>query len=134
MKLVTFPSQHSLAALVLRLSVGGMFLLHGVGKPFVVGMEAVIPGFVEQGFPAWTAYASTIVEIGAGLMLMLGAYTRLASLALIPVSLGILLYHFPNGWVFHNPGGGWEYPQLIVVSLLAIFTLGGGRFALTPHQ
>ncbi len=131
MNLLKFAPNLDLASLLLRLFLGGMFFLHGIGKPFVVGMEEVNRGFVEQGFPAWTSYAATGVEIIAGLLLILGVFSRLAAMMLLPVSVGILVYHFPNGWVFHEAGGGWEYPQLIIVSLLAIIAMGGGRFALT---
>lgn len=134
MDVLKFAPQVDVASLALRVSLGGMFLLHGIGKPFVVGMEEVNRGFIEQGFPVWTSYASTGVEIMAGLLLVLGAFSRLAALALLPISLGILVYHFPNGWVFHAAGGGWEYPQLIIVGLLAIVAMGSGRLALTPNQ
>ncbi len=130
MKILHFPSNTDFASLILRVSIGGMFLLHGVGKPFVVGMDSVIPRFVAQGFPVWTAYFSTGIEILGGLMLLVGLYSRLASLLLIPVSLGILVYHLPNGWVFHNSGGGWEYPQSILVSLIVIFLLGTGKYGI----
>ena len=76
MKLLNFPSNLNVASLLLRVTIGGMFLLHGIGKPFVVGMEEVIPGFIEQGFPIWTAYFSTIIEIVGGLMLLVGIYSR----------------------------------------------------------
>jgi len=130
MKALKFSPKVNLASLVLRIFVGGMFLVHGLGKPFVVGMEPVIQDFLEQGFPIWTAYASTVVEILGGVMLILGFYSRFASLALIPITFGILVYHFPYGWVFHNDGGGWEYPQLILVALTAIFLLGTGKYGL----
>lgn len=134
MNLLKFAPNLDVASLIFRVSLGGMFFLHGIGKPLVVGMEEVSRGFVEQGFSVWTSYASTGVEIVAGLLLVLGSFSRLAALALLPVSLGILVYHFPNGWVFHEAGGGWEYPQLVIVSLLVVLSVGSSRYALTPHQ
>ncbi|GMN08862.1 DoxX family protein [Croceitalea sp. MTPC9] len=131
MRALYFPSNQNFASLFLRISIGGMFLLHGIGKPFIVGMDKVIPGFIEQGFPVWTAYFSTIVEIIGGMMLLVGLYSRIASIALMPISLGILFYHFPNGWVFQSIGGGWEYPQLIIVALVVIYFLGTGKYGIT---
>ena len=115
----------------MRVSLGGMFFLHGIGKPLIIGMAQVSQGFIEKGFPVWTNYAATLIEIIGGLMLVLGIYSRWAAVALLPVTLGIILYHFPYGWVFHNPGGGWEYPQLILVSLVTILFLGGGKYSVT---
>ncbi len=134
MKVLNFKPNMDWASLLLRVSLGGMDFLRGIGRPLVVGMEDVISGFVAKGFPIWTAYASTIIEIIGGIMLLLGTYTRFACLLLLPVSVGILVYHLPHGWVFHNAGGGWEYPQLIVVGLLATFMMGGGRFAVISRK
>ncbi|MEO0528361.1 MAG: DoxX family membrane protein [Bacteroidota bacterium] len=119
-----------MASLLLRLSVGGMFFIHGFGKLFIVGMHKVNEGFVAHGFPVWTNYMATAIEMLGGLMLLLGLYTRLGCVLLMPVTIGIMVYHFPNGWVFHKPGGGWEYPQLILMALWTLFFLGGGKYAL----
>ncbi|HAS46798.1 MAG TPA: hypothetical protein DCS93_40310 [Microscillaceae bacterium] len=130
MKAFNFSPNIHLASLFLRMFIGGMFFLHGIGKPLVAGMDSVLTGFKAQGFPAWTAYASTFVEIVAGLLLLTGSGVRVAALVLMPITLGILVYHFPNGWVFHRPGGGWEYPEMILVNLIAIFCLGAGKYHL----
>ncbi len=44
--------------------------------------------------------------------------------------LGALKTHLPNGWSFMAPGGGWEFPALIIVALVAQWLLGPGAFAL----
>ena len=124
----TRPPLIDAAALVLRLSLGGMMALHGFGKVAVVGLDVVGAGMVEQGFPYWGAHVSTVIELVSGLMLIVGWHTRLAALLLLPVCVGILVYHVPNGWVFHNPGGGWEYPQLILEVTVAVLLLGSGRY------
>ena len=40
--------------------------------------------------------------------------------------------HGPAGFLFTNPNGGWEYPALWIVGLLAVALLGDGAFALRP--
>lgn len=132
MKWLQFAPRPDWAALILRLAVGGLFLVHGLGKPLALGMELVSENFLANGFPVWTNYFATGLEIVAGMMLLLGLQVRLAALMLLPVTLGIIVFHFPNGWVFFSSGGGWEYPQLILFALLAIFTLGPGRFTWPP--
>ncbi|MEM1137977.1 MAG: DoxX family protein [Bacteroidota bacterium] len=116
-----------IATFLLRLSIGIMFFLHGIGKAFLVEFDTVVLSFINKGFPVWTAYASTGAEILAGLFLIIGFYTQWAAISLIPITIGIIAYHFPNGWVFHNAGGGWEYPQLILISLIVIGLLESSK-------
>ncbi len=54
----------------MRVSLGGMFFLHGIGKPLIVGMVQVSQGFIEKGFPVWANYAATLIEIIGGLILV----------------------------------------------------------------
>ncbi len=128
MKYLDFKPKTDIAALSIRLFLGTMFFMHGFGKPFVVGMNIVVKGFLRRGLPEWTAYYASFIEILCGILLVLGYRTRLAVLLLFPIGIGILVYHMPFGWVFHNAGGGYEYPQLIIVSLIALFFLGGGKY------
>jgi putative oxidoreductase len=41
-----------------------------------------------------------------------------------------MFVHGANGWVFSNPGGGWEYPAFLIAASLAQTLLGDGAFAL----
>jgi len=130
MKHLKFPPNHDLSSLLLRLSIGSVFFLHGIGKPLTIGMLEIIEVFYQKGFPAWIAYSTIAVEIIGGIMLLLGYYSRLACVILIPINLGILMYHIPYGWMFHNRGGGWEYPNIILFVLISIFFLGTGKFGI----
>ena len=136
MKFLQFSPRPEWGIFLLRLFIGGMFVVHGLGKVFLYGgISGTVSNFVfEKQFPAWTAYASIFLEAIAGLMLLTGFRVRIACLTLIPVCLGIILYHLPFGWVFSNPGGGWEYPQFILISLIAIFLGGDDRIRLFKRQ
>ena len=59
-----------------------------------------------------------------------GLFTRATAVALTPVLLGALLVHLPNGWLFSNPQGGWEFPALWIVLLIIQAVLGPGAYAL----
>lgn len=80
--------------------------------------------------PGTLAYLVTAAETGGGALLILGVYSRWVALALVPVLLGALAVHWPNGWVFSVPGGGWEYPAFLAVAAAAQGLLGSGAFAL----
>lgn len=118
------------AALLLRLTLGVVFVAHALFKIVVLTMPASAAFFADQGFPAWTAYPVTAVELLGGMALVAGLYTRLAALALIPVMLGAFTVHWPNGWYFGAPNGGWEYIAVLIAALLAQAGLGDGHFAL----
>lgn len=119
------------AAFVLRLSLGIMFLAHGLMK-VIVFTPAGTAGFFESlGLPAALAYLTILAEVGGGILLILGVLTRWVSLALIPVLLGALFFaHWSAGWVFSNQGGGWEYPAFLAAASLVQALLGDGALAL----
>ncbi len=120
----------SYAALVLRLTLGVMFLAHGPFLKIVVFTMAGTVGFFESiGLPAIFAYAAVLSETLAGIMLIAGFQTRLAVLGVSPVILGAIWVHWPNGWLFNATGGGWEYPVFILAALVVQFLLGGGIHA-----
>ena len=86
--------------------------------------------FASQGFPAWTVYPVFALELVGGIALIAGLKARIVALALVPVMLGAIKPHLANGMGFSNPGGGWEFPALLVVLLGAQAVLGSGALAL----
>lgn len=119
-----------LAATVLRIALGCVFLAHAHFKLAVLGLEQAGHFFAQHGFPAWTVYPVAFAEAIGGIALVVGSFTRIAALGLIPTMLGALGVHFPNGWYFGNPGGGWEYIAFLIAALGAQAMLGDGAFAL----
>ena len=96
-----------LAALLLRASMGVLFLVHAGIKIFVFTPAGTVGYFASLGLPAVLAYAVIMAELFGGLALLLGLWTRWVSLALLPVLLGaIFLSHGAKGFLFSNPGGG----------------------------
>ncbi len=117
------------AAFLLRVALGVMFLAHGLTKVFVFTIPGTMGFFAQLGYPGWLAYPVILGEVGGGLFLILGIYTRWIALANILILLGTLPVHVPNEWMFANKGGGWEYPVFLIVASLAVALLGGGAFA-----
>lgn len=126
----TGPVRGAYAALLLRLALGLVFLAHAGLKLFVFSLPGTAAWFAGQGLPAWAAYPVFAVEAVAGVALVLGVHTRWAALALMPVALGALAVHLPNGWVFTAPEGGWEYVAFLLTALGVQALLGDGVFAL----
>lgn len=85
-----------------------------------------------MGYPAALLYVVLVVEIIAGLALLLGVYTRWAALAVIPVVVGAAWSHIDAGTVLREGAVGWEYPMLLIALSLVQFLIGDGAFALCP--
>jgi len=119
------------AALALRLGLGAVFLAHGV---WLKGIVYTLPGtaafFASVGLPGPLAYLVFAAETIGGLMLIAGVQVRLVSLALLPVLLGATWVHWPNGWLFTNPNGGFEYPLFLALAAGVQALLGAGAYAL----
>lgn len=123
------------AALVLRISLGVMFLAHGLYlKVFVFTMGGTVGFYESLGLPGIFAYATVLAETLGGAMLIVGFQTRLAALGVAPVLLGALWVHFPNGWLFTAAGGGWEYPVFLIAALVVQVMLGDGAHAMKSRR
>lgn len=121
------------AALLLRLSLGVMFLAHGLLlKVFTFTIPGTVSFFESIGYPGLFAYLVILGEVGGGLALILGIWTRPISLLLVPIMIGATLQHVGGGWLFSTPGGGWEFPVFWTVALIVQALLGDGAFALRP--
>lgn len=128
---MTDPRSTPYAALLLRLVLGGLFLAHAGLKIFVFTPAGAAQFFGSLGLPPVLAYVTIAWEILGGLALILGLWPRLAALATIPILLGaIFTVHGPAGFWFDSTNGGWEYPALWIVGLLALALIGDGPLAL----
>lgn len=133
--LATRPDGVSAAALLLRLSLGGLFLAHAALKLFVFTPAGTAGYFGSLGLPPALAYVTMAAEILGGVALLLGVWTRWAALLLIPILAGaIATVHGPAGFFFNNPKGGWEFLALWIVALVVQALIGDGAFALRPSR
>jgi putative oxidoreductase len=124
-------NQAAYAALLLRVSLGVLFLAHGLlMKVFMFTIPGTVGYFESIGYPGIFAYLVIFGEVFGGLALILGVWTRAASLLLIPIMIGATLQHVGNGWIFNNQGGGWEFPVFLTVTLVVQALLGDGAYAL----
>lgn len=122
-----------LSATLLRVSLGIMYLAHGLLLKIVTfGLAGTAGYFVSIGLPGWLGYLTAIAEATGGALLLLGVQTRLVALALTPTLLGAIIWvHARNGWVFSAAGGGWEYPVFLLIVSVVVAALGSGAYALS---
>ncbi|RQP04578.1 MAG: DoxX family protein [Paracoccus sp. BP8] len=120
-----------IAAFILRVSTGIWFLVHGLIKLLVFTPSGTAGYFQSIGLPGMLGPLTMLAEILGGLALIAGIFTRQVALALAAVLLGAAWFgHGGAGFTFSNPGGGWEYPVLWAVTMVALALLGDGAWSL----
>jgi putative oxidoreductase len=123
------------AALLLRVSMGVLFLAHGgLLKLGTFGLAGTMGFFGSLGYPPIFGAIVTFAEIGAGIALIAGVGVRTVSLLSIPIMVGATIQHAGNGWMFGNTGGGWEFPAFWTAALLVQAGLGAGAHALDLNR
>jgi putative oxidoreductase len=123
-----------LSWLLIRLTAGGVLLVHGLDKVARVGFSAFASGSIaRRGIEPSLPLAAVVVfneTIGA-VCLMLGLFTRVVA-AMIAIEFAVITFYvsFRNGFSWVAPGGGWEYPLLWGLVIFAIALRGGGPYSL----
>ena len=72
--------------------MGLSFLAHGCVKLFVFTPTGTAQFFASIGYAVILGYVVMLAEIGGGLALILGAWTRWVALGLLPIMLGATLF------------------------------------------
>jgi len=118
-------------ALLLRVSMGVLFLLHGLYlKAFVYGMAGTGKYFTSLGLPGWFAWVVMLFESVGGLALILGLYARWVAVFLgVHLLFAAYLGHGANGWLFTAEGGGYEYPLFWAIACFALALINSGAYA-----
>jgi len=130
---MTDPRTAPYAALLLRVSLGGLFLAHAALKIVVFTPAGTAQFFASVGLPPALAYLVMTGEVLGGVALILGVWTRVVALLLTPILLGaIVTVHAAAGFFFTDAHGGWEYPAFWIVALVVQALIGDGAYALRP--
>ncbi len=115
------------ASLLLRLTLGGLFMTHGYPKVFTKRMQ-VQQAMAGAGVPPSVTGLAGLLEFFGGLALILGFLTPLvAGLFAIFMGSTTLLQRLK----FHKPfAGGYELDVVLLVASLALIILGAGAVSL----
>ena len=127
--------------LVLRVSLGIIFIAHGYLKVFTFGIKNAMAVFEAHTvwhinmIPGWFAPPAAVIEWVCGILLILGVKTRLITPLLAAVAFGAAAVHFENGWNYTSkPDGGWEYGIFLFLCCIVVFLVGPGKYALTQSM
>jgi putative oxidoreductase len=117
---------------IIRFVAGAILVYHGYGKLFGSNIQGVADHVVTPlglPMPLGFAYFLGVLECFGGAALAIGLLTRPIALMLTVEFLIITFWHYPNGYSFSSPKGGFEYPLVLLILYAAIFFRGGGRLS-----
>jgi putative oxidoreductase len=136
---IIFGTQNDLAGLIMRLTLGGVMLPHGLQKVFGLfggaGLQTTMNIFTTQlGLPAPVAVLVILAESAGALGLIIGFCTRLCALGIAMVMGGAIFFvHGRHGffmnWFGRQSGEGFEYHLLAIGLALALFIHGAGKWS-----
>ena len=143
----------NLVALLLRLSLGVIFIYHGLEKITaegsggaswvsqmygekheVTGSEMRDGRLQVPAIPTTLTFTGTQLAVAwgefiGGLTLLVGLLTRLAAVGLIIIQIGaIILVTAPRGFSLEK-GGGYEYNLALLAMCLSLVILGAGKWS-----
>ena len=132
-------------ATILRLMLGVVYIAHAYHAYFDVtpdAMAAMITKDLGLAFPDALVFYLLTAQLMGGIMLVLGLFTRWATLVNVPVMLVVVLVLQLNDGFFlravmteASRGKphvvGYEYALVVLIATIAQFFLGGGTWAFT---
>ncbi len=118
----------SVAALVLRIAIGGLFIVHGYPKLGAQQRKQGAEWMKSMGLPGGFILFGGIVEFFGGIAILLGVFTSIiASL--------FALWMLSTTWLAAGKMkkkfvGGYELDIILLLASLALAAIGGGIFSI----
>ncbi|AEN67191.1 DoxX family protein (plasmid) [Enterobacter soli] len=123
------------AALILRLTLGGLLIFHGWHK-IHSGIGFILDMLSEHGVPSFIGYGIYLGEVVAPILIILGICCRLSAITVIGTMIvAWLLADIGN--TFHiNEVGAWAIEDLmfyVMMSVVLLF-LGCGKYSVMANS
>ncbi len=121
--------------LLLRLTIGGLLLFHGVSK-LQHGIAWMPPMLAQIGLPGFIAYGVYVGEVIAPILIIVGWKTRLASLV-VAFNMLFAIWLASKDKIFTlNQGGGWtiELEALFFFGAIALCFMGAGKYSISKGR
>ena len=114
---------------LLRVAIGIDWIVHALLKTSR-GMNTHEALLAKNGITPLLAWPTFGCELIGGICIVLGVYSRQWAAFLLCFLAVVVWIKWPVGWIYSNPGGGWEYPLFWLMAQAAFVLSGDGAFAL----
>ena len=114
---------------LLRVAIGIDWIVHALLKTYR-GMHTHEALLAKNGITPLLAWPTFTLELVGGVCIVLGWYSRRWAAVLLCFLAVVVWIKWPVGWLYSNPGGGWEYPLFWLLAQVAFVLCGDGAFAL----
>lgn len=121
-----------LAKLIIRLTCGGLLILHG-SHSAIHGIQHIKDMLTNEGLPEFLAYGNLVGEVIAPLFMVLGYKARIAALVVaFNMVMSVFIAHRDIMFA-RNDFGGWmiELNVFYLMTSLAVFFAGSGKYSLS---
>jgi putative oxidoreductase len=115
-----------------RVLLGALFLVSGVGKVFAPAMTEGYIASVGLPFPSLVYILTIVIEVGAGVLLLVGFRTRLMAWILAAFTVAAaLIFHRALG----DPNQFVHFAKNLAIAggLLQVAAIGAGAFSLDSY-
>lgn len=119
-----------IALLISRVLLGVILIAHGWDKFQITGLEGISGYFDSIGIPAASLAAPLVgaIELIGGIMILIGAFTRVVSIIIALVMLGAAVFAHASFGIY-AANGGWELVGAIGAGMIALFAVGAGAWS-----
>ncbi|MGM0836728.1 MAG: DoxX family protein [Bacillota bacterium] len=118
--------KNELGALILRVTLGVLFFIHGLVK-FQGGIENIVGWFDSIGLPGFMAYGVALLEMVGGIALIIGLATRLFSVLFGLLMIGATLkVKLSVGLLGNGQMAGYEL-DLAFLAMAAYLVINGSK-------
>ena len=123
--------KNEIGALILRITLGAIFFIHGVVK-FQGGIENIVGWFESLGLPGATAYGVALLEIIGGILLIIGLATRLVAALFALLMIGATVkVKLAIGFLGNGQMAGYELDLAFLAIAVYLVISGSKLFSLS---
>lgn len=119
--------------LALRLAIGAIFIVHGWPKiTGGRGMAAMMGGGQAKPVMVGVFTLQGIVEVGGGVLMILGVLTQLVAVAFAVIMIGAIYFkitRWKSGFMAQQTTG-WEFDLVLLAGNILLFLTGPGEIAI----